>query len=78
MAGGTQLTLIGQSLVLRSANIGGVTESSSTSNQYTSVSSVKIGNYTAIVDRDNRFDLCSVELKQSHDIMDIGGMHFVL
>jgi hypothetical protein len=73
------MTLIGQSLVLESESTDVVTESSTKSNQHTIVSNVRIGNYTAIVDRANRFVLtCAVYLVQCNDIMEIVFMHFAL
>jgi hypothetical protein len=72
VAGGTRLTLIGHSLVLESGSFDGVTESSANSNQSTVVSSVRVGNYTAIVDRESRFDLTH------NNVMEIVGMHFAL
>jgi hypothetical protein len=54
LAGGTRLTLIGQSLILTSYDKAGVNEDSATVGQNASISSVAVGDYLAKVDRVNR------------------------
>lgn len=78
VAGGTRLTLVGQSLTFTSPNMGKIAEISTTSYPYTSVSGISIGNYTAVVDRVNRLDYCEVVLKRYYDVVNIGGMHYAL
>lgn len=65
VAGGTRLTLVGQSLSLVPAGTSGVTTNP---DQNGVISGVTIGNYTAVVDRTNRFDFYAAAFKQYHDI----------